>query len=122
MNTLSGGDPILPREKSKLLFDNKDIDFGFPEWQLKEILRLWRNGKSVYYISRWTKRNEHEVFLTLYEFWMDGVIDDIEKAFLSGNTLLVPGKQQLIKIQQRKENKNGLFKTSTKRNPKRMVM
>ncbi|GGB41467.1 hypothetical protein GCM10011409_18750 [Lentibacillus populi] len=121
MNTLNGRDPILPREKSKLLFDNKDIDFGFPEWQLEEVLRLWRNGKSVYYISRWTKRNEHEVFLSLYEFWIEGVIDDIEKAFSAGNTLLVPGKQQLIKTQQRKENKNGLFKTSKKRNPKRMV-
>jgi len=93
MNTLKAGhSAILPREKSRILFDSKDIDFGFPEWQLAEIERLWRNGKSVMYISKWTKRNPHEVFFTLYEFWMDGVIDDIEKAFSIGETLLVPGR------------------------------
>lgn len=87
MNTLAGNAPILPQEKSKVLFADKDIDFGIPLLQLKEILRLWRNGKSVMYIAKWTRRNPHEVFLALYEAWVDGKIDDIEKAFTTGALL-----------------------------------
>lgn len=102
MNTLNGNAPILPQKKSKVLFDEKDIDFGFPEWQLQEILRLWQKRKSVNYIAKWTKRNPHEIFFALYEFWMDRVIDDIEMAFSKGNTLLVPGYEQLKKQRKRK--------------------
>ncbi|MBD1223267.1 hypothetical protein [Virgibacillus halodenitrificans] len=87
MNTLAGNAPILPQEKSKVLFAESDIDFGMPLWQFKKILRLWRDGKSVMYIAKWTKRNPHEVFFALYEAWMDGKIDDIEKAFTSGALL-----------------------------------
>ncbi|MYL44613.1 hypothetical protein GLV94_03060 [Virgibacillus halodenitrificans] len=88
MNTLGGNAPILPQEKSKVLFADSDIDFGMPVCQYKDILRLWRDGKSLMYIAKWTKRNPHEVFLALYEAWMDGKIDDIEKTFTTGSKLL----------------------------------
>ncbi|SEP57482.1 hypothetical protein SAMN05216232_0210 [Virgibacillus subterraneus] len=88
MNTLTGSKPILPQEKSKVLFDSKDIDFGFPEWQLQEISSLWHQGKSLMYITKIVKRNQHEVFFRLYEAWIDGKIDDIEKAFSTGEKLL----------------------------------
>ncbi len=89
---------MLKQDKSQVLFDDKPIDFGFPEWQLQEILRLWNAGKSVNYISKWTKRNQHEVFLALYEAWMDRKIDDIEKAFSNGAKLMIPpGKGKVEK-------------------------
>lgn len=80
------------KERKRILFDEKDMDFSISEWQERETLRLWKDGKSVRYISKIVKRNEHEVFFTLYEYWMDGKIDDIQKAFSKGSSLLVPAK------------------------------
>lgn len=79
---------MLPENESKVLFDDKLIDFGFPKWQLERILELWRYGKSVTYISKSVRRNHHEVFMALYQFWMEWKIDDIEKAFGAGSKLL----------------------------------
>lgn len=94
MNTLTGHNPLL-KGKNHLLFADKNIDFGLTEPQRERILELWNQGKSLYYITKIVKRNEHEVFLTLYEYWMEGKIDDIEKAFGKGNSLLVPGREQV---------------------------
>lgn len=98
MNTLAGGIPVLKIDKSTVLFANKNLEFGFPDDQLQEIKRLWNNGKGINYISKWTKRTHHEVFLALYEFWMDGKIDGIERAFkpkYEKGLILVPGKEIL---------------------------
>ncbi|MEN2468118.1 helix-turn-helix domain-containing protein [Ornithinibacillus sp. JPR2-1] len=81
------------KEPKRILFDEKDLDFRVTEFQEKEILRLWKEGKSVRYIAKAVKRNPHEVFFTLYEYGMDGKIDDIQKAFSRGSSLLVPGKE-----------------------------
>jgi hypothetical protein len=93
MNTLTNPNGYLKPGKNRILFDKKDLDFGMTDWQEREILQLWKDGKSVYFISKKVKRNPHEVFFTLYENWMDGKIDDIEKAFSKGSSLLVPGKE-----------------------------
>ncbi len=98
MNTLIGFKSLLKQEKSHLLFDDKNIDFGLTQWQRKEVLSLWNQGKSVIYITKIVKRNQHEVFLTLYEYWMGGEIDDIEKAFSNGAKLMIPpGKGKVEK-------------------------
>lgn len=103
MNTLSHHPPILPQKGSKVLFDDKELEWGFPEWQLEQILELWKDGKSVYDIARTVKRNPHEVFLALYEFWMDGEIDDVRRAFTSPTSLMVPGKEILAKEKEKKQ-------------------
>ncbi len=92
MNTLSRGLPILPQEKSVVLFDDKGIDFGMPLWQYKKIIKLWKEGKSVHYIALNVERNPHEVFLALYQAWMERKIKDIGTAFSGGNALLKPGR------------------------------
>jgi len=95
MNTLGRTTPILPQDESVVLFDDQDIEFGFPVHQIKTINKLYDQGKNINYIARHTKRNPHEVFLSQYERWMKGgiTITDIRRAFSGGSTLLVPGKK-----------------------------
>ena len=86
---------IHAKQGEHIMFDDKDIDFGLPIRIRKEILTYWKMGKSIHYISRKVKRNEHEVYFALYEFQMEGKIDNIARAFGVPSTLLVPGKEQL---------------------------
>ncbi|WP_164670938.1 hypothetical protein [Virgibacillus doumboii] len=95
MNTLTRSDAILKQGDSHIIFGDKDIDFGMPKWQRLKILKLWQSGKSIIHISKQVKRNQHEVFFTLYEYQMEGKIDDIRRAFAQKSSLLVPGKEQL---------------------------
>ncbi|WP_188453772.1 hypothetical protein [Virgibacillus oceani] len=97
MNTLTGNAPILPQKKSRILFDDKDIDFGFPVWQEKQIIELWNQNKSIVYIAKTVRRNPHEIFFALYEAQIDGKVSNIGRAFMQSSTLLVPGKEQLNK-------------------------
>ncbi|MEN2468136.1 hypothetical protein [Ornithinibacillus sp. JPR2-1] len=92
------------------MFDEKDLDFRMPDWQEKQILELWRDGKSVNFISKTVKRNPHEVFFTLYENWMNGKIDDIQKAFSRGSSLLVPGKELIRRGKDEKSTCNSISK------------
>lgn len=101
MNTLTHNASFLKQEDSTVLFAEKDLEFGFPNRQLKIIKSLWDQGKSVNYISKHTKRNPHEVFFALYEMWMDGEVYDIWRALSrpSKPSLLVPGKEILERKQ-----------------------
>lgn len=99
MNTLtSRGVPKLKEGDNKVLFADKDIEFGFLAYQLDLINEYWDQGKGINYIARKVKRNPHEVFFSLYERWMDGEINDIERAFSRGQLLLVPGKDLLRRM------------------------
>ncbi|WP_099157297.1 hypothetical protein [Virgibacillus ndiopensis] len=96
MNTLTATRmPNLPKGKSRILFEDKDIEFGLPEWQENKIIDLWNQRKSLIYIAKTVRRNPHEVFFTLYEAQMDGKVSNIGRAFMESSTLLVPGKEQL---------------------------
>lgn len=94
--------------KSTLIFSSKDLDWELKNRQLKEIERLWKSGMGVRYISMFIKRNPHVVFLALYEMWMDGKINDIDKALPKSpndGSLLVPGKEQIKQEAQKRSRK-----------------
>lgn len=95
MNTLGRAMPILPQDRSVVLFDDQDIEFGFPKQQIETINKLYDQGKGINYIAKYTRRSPHEIFLSQYERWMKGKITttDIRRAFSGGSTLLVPGKK-----------------------------
>lgn len=82
--------------RRKVIFEAKeDLNWMFTYTDLNTIKRLWKKGRSVISIARYLKRNEHEIFLALYEMWMDGSIENIGRAFIKPNFLLVPGKDQI---------------------------
>ncbi len=83
--------------KSTLIFSEKDLDWELKNRHVKEIQRLWKSGLGVRTISKSIRRNPHIVFLALYEMWMDGKINDIDKALPKSpndGPLLVPGREQ----------------------------
>lgn len=78
---------LLEEEWVKVFYikDFKDLESVlFSTKKSMEILRLWKNERSVSYISKCIKINPRVVWLKLYEFWEEGKIDNIEKAFLNG--------------------------------------
>ncbi|WP_181350504.1 hypothetical protein [Thalassobacillus sp. CUG 92003] len=73
MNTTSISTSLLkPGEKNVIILDN--IEFGFPEWQLKAIQDDWEEGLDVESIAKKQKRKWEEVFLALFHLARKGKI------------------------------------------------
>lgn len=65
MNTVKRNYAMLPVEESKVLFVDKEIDFGFSMWQLWRIETFWKQGDSIIRIAERVGRKPEEVALAL---------------------------------------------------------
>ncbi|EQB34805.1 hypothetical protein M948_20710 [Virgibacillus sp. CM-4] len=67
MNTANTSNiPLLPRS-GEHEFILEDLELVFSKRQLKNIVSQWNYGRSIEKIAEINSRNEHEIFLALYD-------------------------------------------------------